>query len=79
MVPYIILSVALALPPKYCRLPNRFFQRYARGYVDLDSGFDGDSIYTMNDYSARKTVLVIIISVLAVFLIWLVGILIYSC
>lgn len=79
MVPYIILSVALALLSKILSSSEQIFfsGMHAVMWIWI-AALMVMSIYTMNDYSARKTVLVIIISVLAVFLIWLVGILIYS-
>ncbi len=78
-VPYIVISVAAALLSHLMSLSELFFfnmilvAMWAWVVVLIIAG-----IYTMNDYSARKTLAVILMSVVAVFLIWLIVILVYS-
>ena len=78
-VPYTLLSVFAALISHVMSRSEAFFfylivgVMWAWVLILIISG-----IYVMNDYSARKTFAVILISVLAVFLIWLIVILVYS-
>ena len=78
-VPYTLVSVAAALLSHVMSRSELFFFNmilvvmWAWVVVLIIAG-----IYTMNDYSARKTLVVILMSVVAVFLIWLIVILVYS-